>query len=62
MLIVTDHAERLALYHAGATDEEIGRRLYLTTSAVGYWRRKHGLPCTRVDTRGWEKRRRREEL
>lgn len=43
MISQEDHEKRLALYQQGLSDMEIGRQLYLSATAIAYWRRKNGL-------------------
>lgn len=45
MIPKNDHEKRLALYNQGLNDREIGERLYLTSSAIAFWRRVNGLPA-----------------
>ena len=45
MISKEDHEKRLALYNQGLGDREIGERLYLTSSAIAFWRRVNGLPA-----------------
>lgn len=38
------HGEALAMYDAGANDNEIALRFHALPSAVAHWRSRHGLP------------------
>ena len=43
MLPREEHERRLALYRDGLNDREIAEKLYLTASAITYWRHINGL-------------------
>jgi len=49
-----EEARRLALYHQGLTDKEIGAAIGLRPRAVALWRWKRGLPANRSGDRRLE--------
>lgn len=48
MISKEEHEKRMSLYNQGLNDREIGKRLYLSASAVRYWRRWNGLPANKT--------------
>lgn len=44
MISTQEHLDRLRLYQAGMSDQEISKALYLNRNTIAYWRRRNGLP------------------
>ena len=47
-----EHKKRLELYEDGYSDVEIGKILYVSSSAIYNWRKKNKLPTKQTKVRG----------
>lgn len=45
MLPNEEHERRMALYRDGLNDREIADQVHVTTEAITFWRKNHGLPA-----------------
>lgn len=44
MISCSEHNERMRLYRAGMSDQEIAKALYVNRNSIYYWRKQNGLP------------------
>ena len=45
MLPREEHERRMVLYRDGLNDREIADQVHVTTEAITFWRKNHGLPA-----------------